>query len=92
MHVLLVPQYNPRKEIIYKFKGELITATIDGITDVFDFSTVPDGVADQIDTILPLNPVLSAKKVNGVLFVELLNFIDEDATEEERFPDWQVIE
>ena len=92
MHVLLVPQYNPGKEIIYEFKGELITATIDGITDVFDFSTMPDGVADQIDTILPLNPVLSAKKVNGVLFVELLNFIDEDATEEERFPDWQVIE
>lgn len=62
-------------------------------TDVFDFSGFPDGEGDvsTIETDLPLNPFISVKRVAGVLEVEVLNFIGADATEEERFPQWETV-
>lgn len=83
-------------KITYKFEGEKITCNFQGEEDEFDFSEFPEGVLDfdyinnttRIDTILEINPIVSAKRENGVLWVELLNYIDEDATEEERFPEW----
>ena len=74
----------------FSFSGEIITATFDGITDIFDFSGLPDGEVDfsKIETTLPYNPILIARRVDGILSVELLNFISEDASELERFPEW----
>jgi hypothetical protein len=60
-------------------------------TDTFDFSAMPDGEAGEITTTLPVNPITKAKKVNGELEAELLNFIGPEATEEERFPAWKVV-
>ena len=68
--------------------------------DTFDFGDLPDGELElydnegnlQIQTSLNIVPILSAKKENGILYDELLNFIGENATEEERFPEWQVVE
>jgi hypothetical protein len=60
-------------------------------TDTFDFSAMPDGEAGEITTTLPVNPIVSARKINGELEAELLNFIGPDATEEERFPAWKVV-
>lgn len=90
MKVLFSPQLNSEK-IKYTFEGEKITAIYNEEIDVFDFSGLPDGRAENIETTLPINPVVSAERKNGVLYVKLLNFIDENATEEERFPSWQVI-
>ena len=74
----------------FSFSGEIITATFDGITDIFDFSGFLDGEADfsMIETMLEYNPILKAKRVDGTLSVELLNFISEDASEAEKFPEW----
>jgi hypothetical protein len=91
MQVLVSPQRSD-DVIEYQFSGEKITAaTVNGQSDVFDFSTLPDGKAEEITTILSVNPIVSAKRVDGVLFVELLNFIGANATEEERFPKWQEV-
>lgn len=90
MRVLLSPQRADRK-INYTFGNDVITATIDGQTDTFDFSEMPDGMATNIETTLPINPILSARRVGGVLEVVLLNWIGPDATEEERFPTWQEV-
>lgn len=90
MKILLSPQRNDKK-IEYQFEGENITATIDNITDTFDFSTMPDGIMDEVETTLDVNPIVSAKRVEGELYVELLNFIDDNATEEEKFPEWQEV-
>ena len=90
MKVLFSPQVND--EIIeYNFEDEKITAIYKGESDTFDFSNFPDGKAENIETSLPVNPIVSAERKNGELYVVLLNFINKDATEEERFPSWQVV-
>jgi hypothetical protein len=93
MRILLSPQLGiGDNSLTYSFVGEVATVTLNGVTtDVFDFSTfINDGELDMktIETVLEIQPILSAKRENGVLSVELLNFISEDATMEEKFPIW----
>lgn len=59
--------------------------------DTFDFSSIPDGELTDIETTLPINPILKAERIDGVLSLILLNYIGADATEEEKFPEWVVI-
>lgn len=80
------------KKIEYEFENNKITAIINGESDTFDFSEFTDGKAVNIETSLPVNPVLLAERRVGELYVELVNYINEDATEEEKFPSWQVID
>ncbi len=80
-------------QIEYSFCGETITIKIDDKEDAFDFSVLPDGELkrdedSQIITVLPVNPVISAKRVDGILHLELLNWIGKDAPYESRFPEW----
>lgn len=91
MQVLYSPQRADEK-IKYTFNGEVITATFRGKTDTFDFTNMPNGKAEEINTTLDVNPIVSAERKEGVLYVKLLNFIGLDATEEERFPNWKEIE
>jgi hypothetical protein len=82
------PQFSIRR-IDYEISGEVVTATLDtGEVDVFDFSALPDGRAEEVSTSLPIQPIVSAERVAGVLQLELLKFIGLDASEAERFPDW----
>lgn len=91
MQVLYSPQRADEK-IKYTFNGEVITATFREKIDTFDFTNTPNGKAEEINTILDVNPIVSAERKEGVLYVKLLNFIGPDATEEERFPSWKEIE
>lgn len=82
----------------YEFKGETITVTYRAegqgpVTDTFDFSSLSDGEAqvNLIETTLPVNPIVSAKRVDGELWVELLWYHGPDAPESERFPQWQEV-
>lgn len=82
----------------YQFATDIITATYtaegqEPISDTFDFSTLPDGEAqvELIETVLPVNPIKSAKRVNGEMWVELLWYHGPDAPESERFPQWQEV-
>ena len=91
MRILMSPQVMLEDQRFdFVFSGESISATFDGETDTFDFSGLPDGEVDfsTIETTLPYNPIIMARRVDGVLSVELLNFISEDASELERFPEW----
>ena len=83
------------KTIEYIFKGETITAILNGITDTFDFSSLQEGdeVARneetgklEIETILPLLPILDAKRENGQVIVTVIKYHGKDAPKEERFP------
>ena len=89
-------KYSPQRSdtvILYSFEGEKITATIGIVTDTFDFSNFPNGkaIVDEIETTLPVNPIISAERVDGELRVVLLYYHGANATQEERFPDWQEV-
>lgn len=84
----------------YEFEGETIKATYielnsesEAVTDTFDFSKLPDGEAqvELIETVLPVNPIKSAKRVNGEIWVKLLWYHGPDAPESERFPQSQEV-
>ena len=91
MRIYKSPQIRADEKLFeFEFSGEVIVATFGGVSDTFDFTGFSDGEAhySMIETILEYNPILKAIKVDGILSVELLNFISEDATEEEKFPEW----
>ena len=91
MRIYKSPQLGVDERIFkFEFSDDVIVATFDDIKDIFDFTGLPDGEVDysMIETILEYNPILKAKKIDGILSVELLNFVSEDATEEEKFPEW----
>jgi len=80
----------------YEFKGETIKATLNGITDTFDFSSLQEGdeVALneetgqlEIETCLPILPIFEAKRENGQMVVTVLKYHGKDAPESERFPE-----
>ena len=96
MKILFSPQVRENEKIIYEFTDTTIKATHEGITDTFVFTDLPDGELqlydgetgeELIETEME-NPIRSAKKENGVLYVELMNYIGVNASYEERFPEW----
>ena len=90
IRIYFVPQRSDN-QIEYCFNGETITVKIDNAEDVFDFSALPDGelnTQEQIETVLPVNPIISAKRIDSILHLKLLNWLGPDAPYESRFPDW----
>lgn len=82
-------------KITYKIDGEKITATYqkkgqEPIQDEFDFTGLPEGRLniDEIETAIPFKPISNAYKTDGVLYIEVVNFIAENASEFEKFPNW----
>lgn len=92
MHVLYSPQFNDNEKIKYAFEKNRVTVEINEQKEVFDFQGMTDGKAENIESdVFEFCPVLSAERKNGVLFLELLNFIGFDASDEECFPEWQEV-
>ena len=93
MRVLFSPQMNEKEKIEYQFDGEKITVTLNGETDAFDFTGMPDGRADSLNftTTLPYCPVVEAVRENGVLSVKLLFFVTRNSPQEELFPEWVTV-
>lgn len=101
IRIFFSPQVSEYR-IEYSFEGERMIVKIGDKEDVFDFTPLPDGGLDfggidletgidtikTIETVLPVNPVISAKRTNGILHLELLNWISSDAPHESRFPEW----
>lgn len=92
MKVFYSPQVNMMQTVSYMFNREIVTVTINDEAEQFDFSNLPDGKAENMESdIFEFCPVLSAERKDGVLYLELLNFIGFDATEKERFPTWEEV-
>ena len=91
MKVKFTPQYNPNQVIKYTFGADSFVAEIGGITDTFDFSKVNELNPRQIKTSLPVNPVVHVERVSGDLHLVLINYISDDATEMEKFPEYMEV-
>jgi|GEM_PF-2930589 hypothetical protein len=76
--LIFSPQFSNIKSS-YKLENQKLTISIDGIEEVFDFSVMPDGILEHVEVeILPINPILSAKKSNGILEIIVIKFYDDD--------------
>lgn len=88
-------KYSPQRSdlpLSYQFSGDIITATMDGKSDVFDFSSLPPGRAAIIDSTLDPCPVLAAERTaDGELRVTLRTHHGPNAPESERFPAEEVV-
>lgn len=79
------------KRITYVFSGSKISATLDGVTDVFDFSGVRSAIkTSAIRTTLAKNPIEKVE-YDGALKITVTNFIGPDASEEERYPNFEEV-
>lgn len=88
MNILYSPQVS-ENEMEYSFEGEKVTIRINDITETFDFSVFEEGdILKNIESDLPVNPFIEIKRKEGILSLVLLRFIEEDASEEDKFPDW----
>ena len=84
MKILLSPQVRENNKIWYEISESKVTATINDITDTFDFTDMPDGELqlwddegnDLIESTLDEVPILGADKKDGVLTVKILFSID----------------
>lgn len=84
MIVKLSPQVSDRR-LYYNFEGDKV---ITNNGTVLDFTDMPDGVMESSD----YNFLLSAKRENGILYVELLNPISESENRHYiLFPEWQEV-
>lgn len=101
MKILLSPQARDNDKIWYEIEHQKITAINNGISDTFDFTDIPDGIMqmwddegnDLIETELDESPIISARKENGELWVEIVFTIDmEEKDERLLFPDWMSLE
>ena len=93
MKIKYSPQFNEHDQLIYYFDDELISVTLNDQTETFDFTNMSNGKAEKIESdIFEFCPIISAERKEGTLYLELLNFIGLDATEDEKFPDWQEVE
>ena len=87
---MLSPQVRDRNKIWYEIEDQKITATINDVSDAFDFTGMPDGELqlwddegnDLIEAELDEVPILSAEKKDGVLTVEILFSIDSNEQDE----------
>ena len=80
------------KRIDYSAKGDKLTVTIEGVSDTFDFTNVV-GVLNMsgVRTTLPFNPLQKAARKHGNIEVTTINYIGQNATDEERFPHFQEV-
>lgn len=85
MNIYLSPIVSDKRQTI-KFNDEIIQIAVDNTVYEYDFSNLVDGKMTS-----PTEHVLSAKREDGELSVEIINYIGANATEEEKFPQWQVV-
>ena len=58
-----------------QIENDILTITIDEVSEVFDFTEMPEGKAESITPeILTINPILSAEKIGEEITIELIRF------------------
>ena len=75
--IIEMPQRNDNMKIECVVDGDVLIVTINGITEEFDFTGLPEGMAESISSeYLPVNPIVSAEKVGNEVVISLIRFYD----------------
>ena len=101
MIIKLIPQIRDYNKIWYEITENVITITINDVTDTFDFTDIPDGKLQlyddegesAIESTLSEVPIIGAEKTDGVLTVEIIFSLD-DFERDQRllFPEPMTVE
>ena len=79
--IIETPQRADSK-ISYTADADILSVTIDDITEEFDFTGLPEGRAEEITPeILTMNPIVSAEKIGDELTITMIRFYGEDEKE-----------
>lgn len=63
----------------YNVNGDVLTVKIGEIEEIFDFTGLEEGRAEEIIAEeLPVNPVVTAEKIGDVINVTVIRFYGED--------------
>lgn len=77
--------YTPQRAEIkasYEISSDILTVTIDESMEVFDFTELEEGIAEEIVIEeLPINPIVSAKKNGDTVDIKVIKFYGEDEKE-----------
>lgn len=98
MKLLLRPilPINNKSKFLYDITGDVLTCTDEnGASDTFDFTDFPEGKLDMssvedppITSVFPICPILEVRREEGVLHLELINYLGAAPSKEDMFPDW----
>lgn len=66
----------------YTTNNDILTVKIGEAEETFDFTDLPDGEAEEvIAELLPINPIVSVKKENGIIDITVIRFYGKDEKE-----------
>lgn len=66
----------------YIVENDILTATINDVTETFDFTGLSEGRAEEIIAeTLPINPIIKAEKTGDVVNVSVIRFYTIDEKE-----------
>lgn len=76
--IIETPQFRSKSKISYEVKDDVLIVQMNGITEEFDFTGLPDGLAEGVyPEKLDINPIVSAEKIGDELTIVLIRFYDE---------------
>lgn len=66
----------------YKVNGDVLTVTIGESTEIFDFTGLEEGIAEEIIAEeIPVNPIISAEKIGEIINIQVIRFYNFDEKE-----------
>lgn len=59
----------------YIINDDILTVKIDDVTEVFDFTGLEEGIAEEvIAEVLPINPIISVEKIGETINITVIRF------------------
>ncbi|HCL5591766.1 hypothetical protein [Enterobacter cloacae] len=83
MKILLSPQ-RADATVTYSAQGDVLTVTMDGKVNTFDFSDMQDEALTEFSSSLPICPLLYAKRTDEGVIVSALHFYGPEADNNEK--------
>ena len=66
----------------YMVSDDALIVKIEDIEESFDFTVLPEGIAEKIITeSLPINPIVSAEKTGDTINIKVIRFYNSDEKE-----------
>jgi len=74
INIIEIPQRSDNV-ITFKTNKNVLTVTLNGVEEVFDFTQFGEGIAEEIEIEnISLNPIIKAEKIGDIFNIEVLRF------------------